>query len=222
VDTKERLIAAAEELFGAQGVDAVSLREIQRASGVKNAAALQYHFGDRMGLLQALLDKHNRDIEPRRLALLDRYESSGVQDLRALAEALVLPLAAKLSDPNGGPAYLRIHADLLNRRKPLLLPDDIEAFGESVVRWRRLVGPFLDPTAAQLHRRFVVLRFTMSELARRAATAPHTDDRLFVSQLVDLVAALLVAPASEETRRLSDERATPRQRRGKTNVNGRA
>ena len=47
--TRERLLATAEELYGGQGIDAVSLREIQRVSGVKNVNALQYHFGDRAG-----------------------------------------------------------------------------------------------------------------------------------------------------------------------------
>lgn len=206
METRDRLIAAAEQLYAAQGVDAVSLREIQRASGVKNAAAMQYHFGDRAGLLTALLEKHNRDIEQRRHALLDRYETGASADLRALAEALVLPLAAKLADPDGGEAYLRIQADLLNRRQPLLPQELLENSAESLHRWRRLVEPFLDPTAAQLHRRFVVGRFVVAELARRAATAPHTSDRIFISQLIDLVAAMLQTPASEETRQLTEQR----------------
>src|SRR5262249_48885717 len=71
--TGERRLATAEELYGGQGIDAVSLREIQRASGVKNVNALQYHFGDRNGLLTALLEKHSHDVELRRHALLDRY-----------------------------------------------------------------------------------------------------------------------------------------------------
>ena len=33
--------------------------------------------------------------------------------------------------------------------------------------------------------------------------APHTDDRLFVSHLVDLVQGVLAAPLSDETRRLA-------------------
>ncbi|CAM3861091.1 TetR/AcrR family transcriptional regulator [Smaragdicoccus niigatensis] len=205
METRDRLIAAAEQLYAAQGIDAVSLREIQRASGVKNAAAMQYHFGDRAGLLTALLDKHSRDIEQRRHALLDRYENGASTDIRALAEALVLPLAAKLADPDGGEAYLRIQADLLNRRQPLL-SEVLENSGESIIRWRNLVEPFLDPTAAQLHRRFVVFRFVVSELARRAATAPHTSDRVFISQLIDLVAAMLQTPASDQTRQLAEQR----------------
>jgi AcrR family transcriptional regulator len=206
MSTRDLLLATAEELYGGQGIDAVSLREIQRASGVKNANALQYHFGDRAGLLTALLEKHSYDVELRRHALLDRYEAAGEQNLRALAEALVQPLAAKLAEGNGGPAYLSIYADLMNRRQPIIPPEQLADRSDSINRWRQLVDPFLDPTAAQVHRRLVVIRFVIGELARRATTAPHTDDRVFVSQLIDLVVAMLTTAASPETRRLVEAR----------------
>jgi AcrR family transcriptional regulator len=208
MSTRERLLAAAEELYGGQGIDAVSLREIQRASGVKNATALQYHFGDRAGLLTAVLEKHSYDVELRRHALLDRYEAAGDQNVRALAEALVQPLASKLTESTGGCAYLCIYADVMNRRQPILPPGDFEDHGDSIVRWRQLVDPFLDRTAAQVHRRLVVIRFVIGELARRAATAPHTDDRVFISQLIDLVVAMLTAAASPETRRIAESRGS--------------
>jgi len=209
MDTRGRLLAAAELLYGTgQGIDSVSMREILRASGIKNANALQYHFGDRAGLLTAVLNKHSRDVELRRHALLDRYVTVGRNDIRALAEALVLPLAAKLNDRDGGGAYLCIRADLLNRRKPPISAAVLEDRSDSLNRWRELVDPFLDPTAAHLHRRLVVLRFVIGELAGRAVTAPHTDDRVFISQLVDLVGAMLSASASPETRRLVKARTT--------------
>ena len=74
--------------------------------------------------------------------------------------------------------------------------------------WEEGLGTALvDNDATRLHRRFVAMRFAAVELARRARSAPHTDDRLFVSHLVDLVAGVLAAPLSDETRRLDAERA---------------
>src|SRR5215471_2655352 len=118
--TQVRLISAAEQLFAARGIDAVSLREINRASGARNAVAVQYHFEDRAGVVRAVLQKHRADVEARRHAMLDQYEADAAADLRRLAEALVRPLAAKLADPDGGPEYLQIHAEVLNRpRSPV-------------------------------------------------------------------------------------------------------
>jgi AcrR family transcriptional regulator len=211
-DTRERLITAAEELFAANGIDAVSLREIVRASGARNTAALQYHFGDRAGLVRAVLEKHHLDVDIRRHAMLDAYEADGEPDLWALAHALVQPLAAKLADDDGGGAYLQILAELMNRSRPALDPAAFEDPQDSIFRWRELVAPLLSEDALRLHRRFVVLRFAIVELARRADTAPHTDNRLFVSHLVDLIAALLLAPSSEQTLRLAGDRDALRAR----------
>lgn len=208
MSTRERLLAAAEALYSANGIDAVSLREIQRASGVKNATALQYHFGDRAGLLSALLEKHHHDVEYRRHLLLDQFEQDAGGSVHSLAEAFVLPLAAKLADPDGGPAFLVVYADLFNRPRQMFSAEFFEDRSESAIRWRDLVDPHLDPVARRLHRRLVVTRFTVNELAQRAASGPHTDDRLFTSQLVDLVAAMIVAAPSAQTQRLDDERAS--------------
>ena len=48
------LIETAERLFAEKGIDNVSLREINRAAGQKNVAALHYHFGTRESLLEAI------------------------------------------------------------------------------------------------------------------------------------------------------------------------
>lgn len=208
--TPDRLIRAAEALFASHGIDAVSLREINRLAGARNATALQYHFRDRDGLLRAVLAKHGRDVEIRRHALLDAYEAAGRDDtpadLRALAGALVRPLAAKLADPDGGPQYLQIHAELMNRPRPVFDPVDVDNPSSSIGRWRALVAVLLDEDATRLHRRFVAIRFSAFEVARRARSGPHTDDRLFTSDLVDLVTGVLSAPLSDETRRLDAER----------------
>ena len=208
-DTRNRLIDAAESLFAEHGVAGVSLREINRAAGAKNAVAVQYHFGDREGILRAINAKHFPAIDARRHAMLDEYEAQGEDDIRALAAAWVRPLTSKLDDTSGGLAYLQIYAELMT-----LLPSlrDGAAQGgrrktvDSIQRWRLLVEPFLDDDAARLHRRYAVMRFSATEIGRRARSGPHRDDRLFVSDLIDMCTSMLAAPPSKETTRLMAER----------------
>jgi AcrR family transcriptional regulator len=199
-------VSAAEKLFAARGVDRVSLREINRASGARNAVALQYHFGDRDGIVRAVVRKHYRQVDRQRHQMLDAYEAESHDDVRKLSAALVLPAAAKLADIDGGPEYLRIAAELLNRPTGAFDPDTPFDMSASIDRWRALVGPFLEQDATRLHRRFNAIRFSAMELGRRAQTAPHRDDRLFTSQLVDLVTALLLAPVSSQTATLAARR----------------
>jgi len=197
----DALIRSAERLFAERGSDAVSLREVIAASGATNASAVQYHFGDRKGLVRAILAKHDVEIERRRHDLLDAYEVRADPDVRALAAALVRPLAAELNNDDGGLGYLQLVADLYNRPNPTFDPSALDDRTDSFQRWRALVMPLLTPEAVRLHRRFDALRFTVSELARRGRTG-RRDHRLFTSQLTDLVAALLLAPVSDDTRRL--------------------
>ena len=204
--TRESIIRSAERLFAARGIDGVSLREITRSAGARNASALQYHFGDRSGLLRAVLDKHRADTEPRRHALLDRYDADGTDDVRALVAALVLPLAGKLGDPDGGRHYLQINAEVSIRpafadliRRP--------AAANTMRRWHAaLDGVLPEQERTVLHSRFPAIRFAFVELARRAASRPRRDDRLFTSHLIDLVTAVLLAPASPATTRLLEKR----------------
>ncbi|KDE99999.1 TetR family transcriptional regulator [Mycolicibacterium aromaticivorans JS19b1 = JCM 16368] len=208
-DTSANLVATAERLFAERGVDAVSLREIAREAGARNVMAVQYHFTDRAGVLAAIADKHLPVVDARRDALLDGIEGETGASMRAMASALVRPLAAKLADPDGGPAFLRVHADLLNRPVPSF---DLTGRSGSLQRWRALLEPMLDPVAVTLHPRLGALVYAAVELGRRAATAPHADDRLFISHLVDTVAAMLGAPLSDETRALATERQARRSR----------
>ena len=206
-DTRERLISAAEMLFAEHGIGVVSLREINRGAGAKNAVAVQYHFKDKAGIVRAIKDKHWPSIDARRHAMLDEYEAHGTADLRALASALVRPLASKLDDLDGGLAFLQIYAELVMAPGVFTAePPDADNIKDGMARWRLLVDPFLPTEGARLHRRFAAIRLTAAELGRRARTGPHTDDRLFVSDLIDLVTSILGAPASDETARLMAEK----------------
>ncbi|WP_248959117.1 helix-turn-helix domain-containing protein [Sphaerisporangium perillae] len=223
--TSARLVAAAERLFAERGIEGVSLREINAAAGQRNTTALQYHFGDRSGLLRAVLAKHQPEIEARRHQLLDEYESRGelppAEARRALAAALVRPMAAKLADADGGRAFLRIMEQLVHRADLSALRARQADPGFSIDRWRELVAPLLPGVAVRrLHQRFMAIRVTYVELARRAGEPERGDDRLFTSHLIDVVSAVLATEVSAETARLLGERdgagvnESPSRRRG--------
>ncbi|MGD9985474.1 TetR/AcrR family transcriptional regulator [Pseudonocardia sp.] len=197
--TADRLVATATRLFAARGVEGVSLREINREAGATNAAAVQYHFRGRDGLLRAILDTHLASVEARRHVMLDGYEAAGVDDLRALTAALVRPYAEKLTQPPQGSAFLQVYAELVNGPNPMLEPGTLDDPGNSLYRWRRAIEPLLEPMAVQLHLRYTAICHTLTELGRRARADRGGDHRLFVSHLVDTTAAILASTPSDET-----------------------
>ena len=107
-----RILDAAELLYGDRGVDGVSLREIRLAAGQRNSSALQFHFGDADGLLRALAERHM----PRIGALHDRLRADLVADPSSaepdvLLELMIRPWAEYISHGPQARAWIRIAAE---------------------------------------------------------------------------------------------------------------
>jgi len=208
-DARAKLVEAARDLFAARGIEGASLREITRASGQANTSALQYHFGDRGSLLDAVLEPHQAKVDAHRASLLEELVHHVTADLRDLASILVRPSAAMLQ-VEGGKAYLQIMAELI--RDPERFGRDRFGLRGSLGRWALAAKRRMPETVSPLHRRFAAMQLCFSELARRASTKRRTDHRLFVSDLIDLTTGLLSAPVSKETEKLLTERDSKRPR----------
>ncbi len=70
VDTKSKILDTAEKLFGMNGFDTVSLREITTGAGV-NLAAVNYHFQSKDHLIDAVIARRIEPVNVRRVAMLD-------------------------------------------------------------------------------------------------------------------------------------------------------
>ncbi len=102
---KVALIQAAETIFARDGIDGASLREIADSAGNRNHNAVQYHFGSREALMQAVFDYRMEQMEERRGIMLDAARGKGkLGDLRTLVEIIFLP-QIELIDAQGDYAY---------------------------------------------------------------------------------------------------------------------
>ena len=72
-ETKQRILVAALKVFGEQGFNAATLREITSEADV-NIAAVNYHFGSKEALMRAVFGALARPVNELRLKLLDEYE----------------------------------------------------------------------------------------------------------------------------------------------------
>lgn len=84
LDTKTRILDAAEQIFKTVGPEKVTLRRISAEAGV-NLAAINYHFGSKEELGTALMVRLMGPFEERRLALLDEAENAAGDDGPSLA-----------------------------------------------------------------------------------------------------------------------------------------
>ncbi len=98
-DASDALLDAAEHIGAEQGLAAMSIRAVQAASGQRNKSAVQYYFGSREGLIEAVVVRHMGRVNARRTELL--LGLSQDPSLRRLVEVLVVPLADEVRSRPG-------------------------------------------------------------------------------------------------------------------------
>lgn len=103
--TRSAIINSAEQLWAARGLDGVTLKEIMVHAGCANTTAIQYHFGNRDGLITAVFQDRLTDLEKTRSLLLAHFETEGRPlDLSAALYCLYVPIA-ELRDAQGNRSY---------------------------------------------------------------------------------------------------------------------
>ena len=145
------LILAAEVLIARNGIEGASLREIAAQAGQRNHHAVQYHFGSRESLVQAIFDYRMDQMEPTRGAMLAAAESAGtLSDLRTIADIIYRP-QIELIDAFGDYSY----AGFLSA---YLLRDQGSRFGQ-----------FGERVAPNLARTLALLRTCVGDLPETVA-----------------------------------------------------
>jgi AcrR family transcriptional regulator len=205
--TREKLLLAAQQMYGDRSIDSVSLNEITTLAGQKNRNALRYHFGDRVGLLQAIIDRHAEPVSILRRNYLEELDTDRLGAARSAAQLLIIPLGQYIDESPEGVHYISILSQLAALNSDIVNPaadSRVKIHGE----------PLLDPLMrkamthlrpAETRRRlFVVLSITFHGIADvcRAARSKQTDRVLrergaMLEQVALSIERLLDAPAIE-------------------------
>lgn len=207
--TREHLLDVAERLYGERGVKGASLREIRLAAGARNTAAIQFHFGNRDGLLQALIDRHMPRVGALQQELYDRLSASGAeQDTRALVEVLIRPVADYMLLGESERSWVKIMAylaalpDLHLREMVFVTPEAGLKAGTALFAKLETTLP-----AEVARERMVLLAQTSVQVCADYARVLDDPDRsrrhlpvdLFVENLIDVTTGAFLAPVSAAT-----------------------
>lgn len=208
--TRAKLVATAEDLFAERGVASVSLNEITRKAEQKNRNAVHYHFGNKEALIQAIFDKHQAPIAEIRRHLLREIKEVGQSSLQSVAAALVRPVAARLEDPDGGVAYIKISSQLSAANMLSYFHPD-KSSGVDIASWPDLTElwvPFIEhlPSPVRKQRMSLVVGMLFHGLADHAVFREQSEPGLgetdlMVNNLIDSICAVLSAPVSASTAR---------------------
>jgi AcrR family transcriptional regulator len=200
--TIDELLQTAERLFARNGVENVALTQIVAQAGQRNRSALHYHFGDRAGVLAAVLNRRLAAINARREAMMAALPSA--PSVAEVLRAEIAPLAQVIIEEPWGPDHLGILAQVTYR--PQLLAEQVEETHLTGLRRGRALLSRAIPqaTAAMLDQRVAWFKdsvvFALARWVRDTPEPGRTTAALgdLLEHLVAYGAAGLAAPTQPE------------------------
>ena len=205
VSTRHRLLRAAERLFAEDGIGPTSTRAILREAEQRNESALQYHFGGREGLVQALYAERGAEVNEERQLMFEELEEKSTHSLRDLCSvALMPPVRIARRDPEFA-RFLKIVGELVFMPNAKLRAGRVKNDLETVERVSKLLRSKLELPKALVARRLEMMdRMAALFLAQRARAGESfagAEADLFFETTLDAMVALLCGPISDETER---------------------
>jgi AcrR family transcriptional regulator len=208
IETKERLLDAAEKLFAERGFDGASMRALTEAAGV-NVSAANYHFGSKEALLRATLLRRIEPLNRRRLDCLDALERDAAGRPLAIESILAVFLRPvfdeRAASVDATSRFRQVAARLYSDPPEVVDAMKRELFGPIMVRFVDALSTSLPDTP----RREIELGFQLSvgvvvhvisghlesmlaskDPALRAGGAALSDESLFEQMIAYMAAGL--------------------------------
>ena len=224
--TKDRILDAAEALFMEHGYEATSLRAITAAAAV-NLAAVNYHFGSKEELFQAVLTRRLDPMNQARLELLTRFEAKAAPaplPCERILLALLFPALELARDRRrGGKDFLRLLGRAYADPAPFIRRFLSLQYAEIIARFKAAFGRALPQLPRKelswrLHFIMGALSYTLAatdalKLIAELNPQQTPNDEILLRRLAPFLLAGLTAPlpsVSAVTREFDDELALRR------------
>lgn len=195
--TKEQIVLTAERLFAERGLDGVSLRQLGVAAGNGNNSAVQYHFGSKDRLIEAIFEYRLPRLHERRQMLIAERRP---RDLRSWVECYVLPILEQ--GEQAGSHYLTFVGMLQHHGRRDVFERLSEEYQASTRAFREHVGALLPhmPEPLRTHRITQAMTFSVHAASDRERASANGEVVLpfavHVRDLLDGLVGFLLAPVS--------------------------
>jgi AcrR family transcriptional regulator len=214
-DTKTRILDAAEQLFMEHGFEATTLRQLTAAASV-NLAAVNYHFGSKEELFQAVLTRRLDPMNQERIDLLEKIEreaSGRPLSCEKILFAMLIPaLRLARDEKRGGKNFLRLLGRAYADPAPFIRHFLSAQYAEMIGRYKEAFLRALPQLSRQeltwrLHFVMGALSYTLAgtdalKLFAQVTATDKDNDELLLQRLAPFLVAGLKAPPLGETRKL--------------------
>lgn len=166
LQTRDRILDAAERVFARAGFDAAAMRDIAAEAGVR-VGLVHHHSGGKEELFNLVVARRAKELSDLRLQALAERQAAGPLEIAAVIDCFVGPYLRRLRQ--AGPQWLAY-----GRLVAIVSADP---------RWAGLAARHFDPTAG----RFIDML---------AGLLPHLPRRVLAAGFVYMVAAMLAQLAA--------------------------
>jgi AcrR family transcriptional regulator len=204
-ETRTRILDAAEELFMQHGFEGTSMRQLTARAGV-NLAAVNYHFGSKDALIEAVFKRRLDPMNAERVAALDALEKDGTALASVdIIRAFVVPSLRLIEDAKGGGRnFIRLLGRTYTEPAKAVRALIGQMYAPTMERYKRALERALpqmppDELVWRMHFMFGTLAYTLAatdtvQLIAGCKPEDRYDARLLEERLTAFLAAGLHAP----------------------------
>ena len=204
-ETRTRILDAAEELFMQHGFEGPSMRQLTARAGV-NLAAVNYHFGSKDALIEAVFKRRLDPMNAERVAALDALEKDGPALASVdIIRAFVVPSLRLIEDAKGGGRnFIRLLGRTYTEPAKAVRALIGQMYAPTMERYKRALERALpqmppDELVWRMHFMFGTLAYTLAatdtvQLIAGCKPEDRYDARLLEERLTVFLAAGLHAP----------------------------
>ena len=205
--TRSSIMRAAEKLFAKNGIENVSVRAIIQEAGQKNESALQYHFTNRQGLIDAINFFRQTQVDSKRGELyVELLHRTSTPTFREVCSLLVEPVFLLAENDPGVRQWLKAFSQGYASWTPTALKRNWSSMGNNTKETAKLLHSYLDHIDTDVFglriinaMRFIAL--SLSQQAHEKKAFRNADSDLFYHVLLDGITSLLSTDMSSETQK---------------------
>ncbi|MCD6044413.1 MAG: TetR/AcrR family transcriptional regulator [Burkholderiales bacterium] len=209
--TRTRILDAAEELFMQHGFEGTSMRQLTSRAGV-NLAAVNYHFGSKDALIEAVFRRRLDPMNTARIAELAKLEGGGGLSPEAIIRAFVGPSLRLVEDAkSGGRNFTRLLGRTYTEPSKTLRALIGQMYAPTMERYKAALERALpqmprEELVWRMHFMFGTLAYTLAatdtvQLIAGCKPEDRYDARLLEERLTAFLLAGLLAPLKTSMRK---------------------
>jgi AcrR family transcriptional regulator len=210
-ETRTRILDAAEELFMLHGFEGTSMRLLTSRAAV-NLAAVNYHFGCKDALIEAVFRRRLDPMNAERIAELERLEAQGNPSPEAIIRAFIVPSLRMIEDGKGGGRnFIRLLGRTYTEPAKLIRALIGQMYAPTMQRYKAALERALPQMPAEelvwrMHFMFGTLAYTLAatdtvQLIAGCKPEDRYDVPLLEERLTAFLAAGLHAPLKTNVRK---------------------